>query len=330
MSDAVLSSIHGDVALIQINRPPVNAIDRAVRAGLKQAFERLRADAEVGAIVVAGSGKTFVAGADIKEFESGIEEPSYHELFRLVEDMPVPVIAAVHGVALGAGTELALACHYRIATPNASFGLPELSLGLIPGAGGTQRLPRVIPFAAAADMILSGRPLQATQARALGLVDAIIVGDPIDAARRYGEELIASGKGVRKTRERPIVEVEGFDDTLAVIRVQASKTMPKLPAASKLIDALAAAVEKPFDEGLRVESEISGRLQSSDESRALRHLFFAEREVAKIAGLPASVLPRRIEQIGIVGAGTMGSGIAMAFANADIPVAILDSSEDAL
>ncbi|MFZ5510669.1 MAG: enoyl-CoA hydratase/isomerase family protein, partial [Pseudomonadota bacterium] len=199
MSEVVSLSLLGDVALVTIDSPPVNAMDQALRAGLKQVFRELHANRDVRAIVLACRGKTFIAGADIKEFDTGIAEPGYHEVFRLIEDSPAPVVAAVHGTALGAGTEIALACHYRVARADARFGLPELSLGIIPGAGGTQRLPRLIPLEAAADMMLSGKPLAAGQAKELGLVDAVVEGDVIDGALAFARDLVARAAPVRRT-----------------------------------------------------------------------------------------------------------------------------------
>ena len=330
MGEVVSTSLSDGIAVVRVDKPPVNAMDQSVRAGLKRAFSELRAKPDVKAIVLACAGRTFIAGADIKEFDTGIAEPGYHEVFRLIEDSPVPVIAAIHGTALGAGTEVALACHYRVAAEGASLGLPELSLGIIPGAGGTQRMPRVIPFEAAADMMLSGRPLPATQAKELGLVDQVVKGDVTEGAIAYAKKLVAAGNGPRKTRERPVVGQEKIAETLKSKRAQVAKTMRNRLSPIKLLDALQAAAEKPFDEGLEVEKAVSASLQQATEARALRHLFFAEREVRKIPGLSPSVTPRPIGRIGIIGAGTMGGGIAMAFANAGLPVTMVDAKQEAL
>ena len=330
MGEVVSTGLSDGIAVVRVDKPPVNAMDRSVRAGLKRAFSELRANPDVKAIVLACAGRTFIAGADIKEFDTGIAEPGYHEVFRLIEDSPVPVIAAIHGTALGAGTEVSLACHYRVAAEGASLGLPELSLGIIPGAGGTQRMPRVIPFEAAAEMMLSGRPLPATQAKELGLVDQAIEGDVIEGAMAYAKKLVAAGNGPRKTRERPVIGAEKVAETLKAKRAQVAKTMRNRLSPLKLLDALQAAAEKPFDEGLEVEKAVSASLPQATESRALRHLFFAEREVRKIPGLSASVMPRPIDRIGIIGAGTMGGGIAMVFANAGLPVTMVDAKQEAL
>ena len=330
MGEVVSTSLRDGIAVVRVDKPPVNAMDQSVRAGLKIAFSQLRARSEVRAIVLTCAGRTFIAGADIKEFDTGIAEPGYHEVFRLIEDSPVPVIAAVHGTALGAGTEVSLACHYRVAAEGASFGLPELSLGIIPGAGGTQRMPRLIQLDAAAEMMLLGRPLRAAQAKELGLIDQVVTGDVKEGAVAYAKTLVAAGKGPRKTRERPVIGAEKLEETLKSKRAQVSKTMRNRQSPIKLLEALQAAAEKPFDEGLEVEKAASTALEQATESRALRHLFFAEREVRKIPGLSPSVTPRLIDRIGIIGAGTMGGGIAMVFANAGLPVTVVDAKQEAL
>jgi 3-hydroxyacyl-CoA dehydrogenase len=330
MGEVVSTCLSDGIAVVRVDKPPVNALDQSIRAGLKRAFSELRAKPDVKAIVLACAGRTFIAGADIKEFDTGIAEPGYHEVFRLIEDSPVLVIAAIHGTALGAGTEVALACHYRVAAEGASLGLPELSLGIIPGAGGTQRMPRVIPFEAAAEMMLSGRPLLATQAKELGLVDLVVKGDVTEGAMAFAKKLVAAGNGPRKTRERLVIGAEKIAETLKAKRTQVAKTMRNRVSPIKLLEALQAAAEKPFDQGLEVEKAVSASLQQTTEARALRHLFFAEREVRKIPGLSPSVMPRPIDCIGIIGAGTMGGGIAMAFANAGLPVTMVDAKQEAL
>ena len=327
MSDAVSYSTSGDIAVVIIDSPPVNAVNQAVRAGLKRVFSELRGKPDVKAIVLGCAGKTFVAGADIKEFDTGIAEPGYHEVLRLIEDSPVPVIAAVHGTALGAGTEIALSCHYRVAHEGARFGLPELSLGIIPGAGGTQRLPRLVPLEVALDMMLSGKPLPAAKALEAGLVDAVVSGEVPPAAVAFAKELLAKGATPRRTREQSVKGADQAAELFAAKRAQIARTMRNRQSPIALLDAVQAAVEKPFDEGLQVESALSAKLEQATESRALRHLFYAEREVRKIPGLSADVKARPITRVGIVGAGTMGGGIAMCFANAGIPVTILDTAQ---
>ena len=298
MSEVVNTTVADGIAIVRVDNPPVNALSGNVRAGLKRAFSELRDNPTVKAIILACAGRTFIAGADIKEFDTGVGEPSYHEVFRLIEDSSVPVIAAIHGTALGAGTEVTLACHYRVAAETASLGLPELSLGIIPGAGGTQRLPRLIKFKAAADIMLSAKPVSAARAKELGLVDLVVSGDVINGATDFARELIALGSRPRKTRERPVVGADEAAEVLRVKRAEIAKTMRNRQSPLKLLEALEAAAELSFDRGLEVEATIGGSLIQSTESKALRHLFFAERTVSKIPDLAEGVQPRAIRQGG--------------------------------
>jgi 3-hydroxyacyl-CoA dehydrogenase len=330
VAEAVSYSTAGEIATVMIDSPPVNAVNQGVRAGLKRVFTELREEAAVKAIVLGCGGKTFVAGADIKEFDTGIALPGYHEVLRLIEDSPVPVVAAVHGTALGAGTEIALACHYRVVHQGARFGLPELSLGIIPGAGGTQRLPRVVPLEVALDMTLTGKPLPAAKAAEAGLVDLVVGDEVVAAAVAYARKLVAGGAGPRRTREQPVKGTEGAGELFAAKRAQVAKTMRNRQSPLALIDALQAAVERPFDEGLQVEGKLSSQLEQATESKALRHLFYAEREVRKIPGLARDIAPRPIAQVGIVGAGTMGGGIAMCCVNVGLPVTLVDATQQNL
>jgi 3-hydroxyacyl-CoA dehydrogenase len=327
VSEAVSYSTAGEIATVMIDSAPVNAVNQGVRAGLKRVFTELRDKPGVKAIVLGCAGKTFVAGADIKEFDTGIAAPGYHEVLRLIEDSPVPVVAAVHGTALGAGTEIALACHYRVAHEGARFGLPELSLGIIPGAGGTQRLPRAVPLEVALDMTLTGKPLPAAKAAEAGLVDLVVGDEVVAAAVAYARKLVADGAGPRRTREQPVKGSEGAGELFAAKRAQVAKTMRNRQSPLALIDALQAAVEQPFDQGLQVEGKLSSQLEQATESKALRHLFYAEREVRKIPGLAAAIVPRPVARVGIVGAGTMGGGIAMCCANVGIPVTLVDATQ---
>ena len=317
MGEIVSTSLSDGIAVVRVDRPPVNAIDQTVRAGLHRAFGDLRKQSQVKAIILACGGRTFIAGADMKEFETGIAEPSYHDVFGLIEDSPVPVIAAIHGTALGAGSEIALACHYRVADEKASIGFPEISLGIIPGAGGTQRLPRVIPLKDATEMMLSGRPQPATRAKELGLVDEVTNRNLIEAAVDYANKLVAAGVKPRPTRDRPVLD-GGASDYFKTKRQEIAKSLPNRQSPAKLLDVVQTTFDKPFDEGLAIEKATSAVLEKANKSRALRSFFFAEREVRRIPGLFPKAEARSINQIGIVGAGTMGSGIAMAFANAGI------------
>jgi len=326
MTEVVSYAIKGDVAVVTVDNQPVNTMTREVRAGLKQCFEALRNE-NVKATVLACAGKTFLSGGDMREFETGVQEPGYHEVLRLIEDSAVPVVAALHGTVMGGGVETAVSCHYRVAAEGTRFGLPEITLGIIPGAGGTQRMPRLIGLEPALDMMLSGKPLTATQAKDLGLVDAVVGGDLIDAAVNYASDLISRGAGPRRTRDHGVAGGEKVAEVIAARRTKAAKTMRNRNSPNVLLDAIEASVTRKFDDGISFERTLSNQVERSIEGRAFRHLFFAERELRKIPGLSSDVKPRPVTRLGIVGAGTMGGGIAMCFANAGIPVTILDTSQ---
>ncbi|MBI5920994.1 MAG: enoyl-CoA hydratase/isomerase family protein [Betaproteobacteria bacterium] len=326
MSEVVSYSIKSGIAVVTVDSPPVNTMTRDVRVGLKKCFEALRGES-AKAIVLACAGKTFLSGGDMREFETGVQEPGYHEVLRLIEDSKVPVVAAIHGTAMGGGVETAISCHYRIAAEGARLGLPEITLGIIPGAGGTQRMPRLIGLEPALDMMLGGKPLTAAQARDAGLVDAVVGGDLVEAAVAYGRDLVAKGAGPRRTGDRSVAGGEKVAEVIAARRVKVAKTMRNRNSPNVLLDAVEASVTKKFEDGLAFERTLSNQVERAIEGRAFRHLFFAEREVRKIPGLSADVQPRPLTRIGIIGAGTMGGGIAMCFANAGIPVVILDTAQ---
>ena len=330
MTEVVSVAISDSIAVVTIDSPPVNAMAQPVRAGLKQAFAGLRERKDVKAVVIGCKGRTFVAGADIGEFDSGIAPPGYHEVLALIEDCAQPVVAAVHGTALGGGMEITLASHYRVAHEAARFGLPELTLGIIPGAGGTQRLPRLIPLEAAAELMLSSKPMPAAKAHELGLVDAIVSGDIIEGGIAFARDLAARGAGPRRTRDQQVRGADSAAEFFAAKRAQVAKSMRNRQSPLALLDALEAAVKLPFEEGLKAEAAISDKLVPATEARALRHLFFAEREVRRIPGLAKDVQARPVKRVGIVGAGTMGGGISMCFANAGVPVTLLDATQAAL
>lgn len=314
------------VGLILIDYPPVNVLGAAVRAGLSRALQSALADEAAQVIVIACAGKTFSAGADIGEFGAPMSEPSLQSVFAAIEAASKPVVAAIQGTALGGGVELALACHYRVAAADAKLGLPEITLGVIPGAGGTQRLPRVIGAVAALDMIISGAPVDATTAQRLGLIDALIDGDLLQGAQQYCEQLIERGAGRRPTRERA-VDVTGFD--LAGIQAVLGKHSRALKGRTTqhlIVDAVAAATQSKFDAGFAVERRIADYSLTTTESRALRHMFFAERQVSRVPGLPTDVSKAPIARVAVIGAGTMGSGIAIACADAGIAATLIDSN----
>ena len=327
MSEVVQVSMQGEIAVVTVDSPPVNTLSREVRAGLKECFESLRGRADVKAVVLACAGKTFLSGGDMREFETGVQEPGYHEVLRLIEDSAVPVVAALYGTVMGGGLETAIACHYRIAQEGTKLGLPEITLGIIPGAGGTQRMPRLVGLEPALDMMLSGKPLSVADAQKVSLVDTAVAGDVTVAAVAYARELVAAGKGPRRTRERSVEGGEKAAETIAARRAQLGKTFKNRNSPNVLLDAVQAAVDKPFDEGIAHERSLSSQVERAVEGRAFRHLFFSERELRKIPGLPADVKSRPVRKVGIVGAGTMGGGISMCFANAGIPVTIVDTAQ---
>ncbi len=330
MSELVSVSMQGEVAVVTVDSPPVNTLTREVRAGLKAAFEFLRGKPAARAVVLACAGKTFLSGGDMREFETGVQAPGYHEVLRLIEDSPVPVVAALHGTVMGGGLETAIACHYRVAQEATKLGLPEITLGIIPGAGGTQRLPRLIGLDPALEMMLSGKPLSAAEAAKVSLVDTAVAGDVTAAAVAYARELVASGKGPRRTREMSVEGREKAGEIIAARRAQLGKAFRNRNSPHVLLDAVQAAAELPFDAGIARERELSSQVERAVEGRAFRHLFFGERELRKIPGLPADVKSRKVAKVGIVGAGTMGGGIGMCFANAGIPVTIVDARQEAL
>ncbi|MDY6949203.1 MAG: enoyl-CoA hydratase-related protein [Pseudomonadota bacterium] len=281
LPDAVRYQRTRNVGFLLIDNPPVNVLGGAVRSGLARALDLGLADEAVQAIVIAGTGRAFSAGADISEFDAPMTEPTLQSLFAAIEAASKPVVVAMHGTVLGGGLELALAGHYRVAVTAATLGLPEITLGLIPGAGGTQRLPRVIGAIAALEMIISGLPVDASEAHRLGLIDAVLDGDLLKGAQLYCESLVAQGAGPRATRARPI-DLAGFDS--AGIEALLGKHSPQLRGRTTqhlVGEAVMAAAQRDFDAALAVERQIAERSLTTPESKALRHLFFAERQVAR-------------------------------------------------
>ncbi len=329
MSEVVRLEKSDRIGLIIIDSPPVNALSESVRSGLQDSFREAASDDSISAIVLMCAGKTFIAGADIAELDDAIGDTSYHELFGEIEAMQKPVVAALHGTALGGGVEAALACHYRVAAQSARIGFPEINLGIVPGAGGTQRLPRIVGVEEALKMFLSGRPLDAADAMSLGLVDALTDGDLRDFAVNFANELIKDGKGPRRACDVVLTRDDAVDAYLREERARIGAQMPDRQVPGMDIDAVEAAIDLPFDEGLRREKAISDASLQTSEAQAMMRLFFAERQTAKIPGIDPG-LARDIESGGIIGAGTMGRGIAMAFANAGIPVTILDLDRSAV
>src|SRR3984885_7267104 len=337
MNNLVNLTTQDGVAVITINNPPVNALSPGVPEGLLAALDVAEEDPLVRAIVIIGGGRTFIAGADIKELElaasgRGNGPPEFHATLASIEDTSKPVVMAIHGTALGGGNEVAMAGHYRVAVPDAQIGQPEVNLGIIPGAEGTQRLPRRVGVAAAVDLCVSGKPIRAQEALKLGLIDRVIEGDLLAGAAAFAREIVEKGGALRKTRE--LVDKLGSEFVDASIfvagRDQARKTRRNMLAPLKAVDAIEAAVNLPFDEGCQKEREIFEECIASDQARALIHAFFAERAVSKIPDIPKETAVYNIRQAAIIGAGTMGGGIAMACANAGISVLVKEVEQAAL
>ncbi|HZH26778.1 MAG TPA: 3-hydroxyacyl-CoA dehydrogenase NAD-binding domain-containing protein [Azospirillaceae bacterium] len=314
----------GAVGIILVDSPPVNALSKDVRAGLVACLEQGLADAQAKALVLAGGGRTFIAGADIREFGQPLAQPDLHEVIRRYEEASKPVVAAIHGTALGGGLETAFGCHYRVAVKSAVVGLPEVKLGILPGAGGTQRLPRLAGAEAAIQMITTGEFVPAARARDLGIVDEI-VDDLLPGAIAFAERIVAEGKPLRRIRD-----LAGPAHDPALFEAARKRQPGNLHAPQRCIDAVEAAATLPIDEGMRRERELFQQCMDHPQRRALIHVFFAEREASKIPDVPSDTPVRPIRSAAVLGAGTMGGGIAMNFANAGIPVVVVEQAQDAL
>ena len=328
MSNPVSLSRDSDIGVIRINYPPVNALGHGVREGLQQCLRDALADEQIRAVVVIGEGKTFPAGADIREFGKPPQQPALPAVIDEYEASDKLVVAAIHGTALGGGLEVALGCDYRVALDSARLGLPEVKLGLLPGAGGTQRLPRLVGAQKALEMIVGGNPVKAKEALSLGLVDEMVSGDLLEGALAYTRQLLADNAPLRKLCDLAVPDAQ--DGLFEQFEQSIARKQRGFKAPFSCIKAVKAAVELPFDKGVERERELFFKLLVSPESAAQRHVFFAEREVAKVPGLDKNTPKREINQVAVIGAGTMGGGIAMNFANAGIPVRLLEVKEDAL
>ena len=333
INPVVSLALDGDIAVVSINSPPVNALSQPVRQGILDGVRRAVADAQIAAIMLTCDGKTFVAGADITEFGKPLVAPSLVDVQDAIEGSPKPVIAAIHGTALGGGLELALCCHYRVAVPSARLGLPEVHLGLLPGAGGTQRLPRIVGVEQALDMITSGKHVDARSAHAAGLVDELVPEAALrPSAIAFARKIVADGKPLKRVRDLDdkVIAARGKPELFAAFRKANAKKFRGLLAPEYNIQAVEAAVARPFDEGLAVERKLFGELMAGSQSAAQRYVFFAERQVWKIPDVPDDTPTIPINRVGIIGAGTMGGGIAMNFVNLGIPVTIVETRQDAL
>ncbi len=322
---------HDAIAVITMNNPPVNGLGYATRSGIVEGMNTALVDEAVKAIILIGAGKAFSGGADIKEFNSpkALQEPSLQTVINIVEQSTKPVIAAIHAIAMGGGLELALGCHYRVANPGAQIALPEVKLGILPGAGGTQRLPRIIGLEDALNMIVSGEPVLSEKLAKTKLFDQIINGDLLEGAIKFALT-IADKRPLPKVRDVKIQHAYS-EAYLQFARNTVRAVAGPYPAPNKCIDALhAATTSRNFDDGLRKERQLFLELLQTDESKSLRHAFFAERAASKIPDIPENTALREIKSAAVIGAGTMGAGIAMNFANAGIPVKILEMKQGAL
>lgn len=321
----------GHVAVVTMNKPPVNGLGADLRAGIALALDQANADAAVQAIVLTGTPRAFSGGADVTEFGTpkALREPNLRVVIALLEDNPKPVVAAIAGQCLGGGLELAMGCHYRIALADATLGLPEVKLGLLPGAGGTQRLPRLIGLEAALNIIVSGNPTPAAKFKGTALVDEIVETDVVGAAVAYAGKVVSEKLPLRRARDLKVKDPQA-EAFLQFARNTVGAMSKNFPAPLKCLEMVANAVSKPFDEALRLEREGFMALMATPESRALRHVFAAERAAAKLPDVPEDTPLRTIAKVGVIGAGTMGGGITMNFLTAGIPVVLLETKQEAL
>ena len=324
-------NIHGNVAVIQLDNAPVNGLSHGLRAGIVHNVRQAEADANIAAVVLIGSDKAFSGGADIREFgtPAALAEPSLHTVINFVESSSKPVIAAIGGACMGGGLELALGCHFRVAISGAQIALPEVKIGLLPGAGGTQRLPRLIGVEAALNMIVLGEAIPSDALKATPLFDQFIEGDLLQGALAFAQTVITEKRALKKVRDLNASHPKA-DALFMFVRNAVGAMSKNYPAPLKCIDAVEAAVTQPFDAGIKTEGKLFLDLYMTEESRALRHLFLAERQASKVVGVAETAKPRAIASVGVIGAGTMGSGIAINFLLAGIPTAMLETKQEAL
>ncbi|MCX2980233.1 3-hydroxyacyl-CoA dehydrogenase [Halieaceae bacterium IMCC14734] len=332
LTDMADLTLEDGIAVITIDNPPVNALSQGVRQGIKDGVEKCLADNAVKAIVLICAGRTFIAGADITEFGGAPKEPGLHETLDRMENADKPIVAAIHGTALGGGLETALCCHFRVCDSGARFGLPEVNLGLLPGAGGTQRLPRVVGAEKALQMMTSGVQIGAEEALATGLVEQIVDTDLRSGAVAFAHEVVASGQPLQRIRDRDdkLQSARGNPGLFDEFRKSIARKTRGFLAPEYNIRCIEAAVNLPFDEGIAVEQKLFMELMSGPQSRAQQYFFFAERQAAKIPDVPRDTPERPINKVGVIGAGTMGGGISMNMANVGIPVIIIETQQEAL
>jgi len=328
MSDVASYAVRDGIAVITMNNPPVNGLGNALRAGLMDGLNKADADPAVKGVVIIGSARFFSGGADIREFNQKRLPPDLPDVNDRQDAMKKPLVAAIGGFALGGGLELALACHYRVAAPKSQVGLPEVKLGILPGSGGTQRLPRIVPMAEAVRLMTTGAMLPAEKAKEYGLIDEIVQGDLLEGALSFTKKIL--GKPLPRIRDRR-AQLEGDPKAFfAQVREQVAKESKGYPAPLEIVACAEAAASKPFDEGRKEERERFNKLVVGSESKALRHMFFAERQTSKIPDVPEDTPVRELKRAAVIGAGTMGGGIAMNFANAGIPVTLIDMNQAAV
>ncbi|MDG1152066.1 MAG: 3-hydroxyacyl-CoA dehydrogenase NAD-binding domain-containing protein [Hyphomicrobiales bacterium] len=333
INDVTNLDINENIAILTLNSPPVNALSANVREGLDIGIKAAIANNNVEAIVLICDGRTFIAGADISEFGKEPKGPSLFEVQEELENSPKPIIAAIHGTALGGGLEVALTCHYRIAVPSAKCGLPEVSLGLLPGAGGTQRLPRLVGVEQALKMVTSGTHLSADKCLKSGLIDKMASENQLlEDSTSFAKEIIANNRPLKKVRDmdEKVIAARGNDQLFSDFRKSIARKTRGFLAPEYNIQCIEAAVNKSFEEGIKVERDLFLKLVTGNQSAAQRYFFFSQRQVAKIPDIPRETEKLKIDEVGIIGAGTMGGGIAMNFANANIPVTIVEQNQERL
>ena len=333
INDVTTLEKEGGIAVVTLNSPPVNALSAPVREGINNGIKQAIGDPDVQAIVLICNGKTFIAGADITEFGKAPKGPSLFEAQAMIENASKPVIAAIHGTALGGGLEVALTCHYRVAVPSAKCGLPEVNLGLLPGAGGTQRLPRIVGAEKAVEMVTSGQHVGAKKCLEMGLVDELAEeGKLREGAVAFANKIVAEKRPLKKVRDLndKVEAARGKPEIFEKIRKDNARKFRGFLAPEYNIQCIEAAVNLPFDEGIKVEQKLFRELMTGTQSAAQRHVFFAERQVWKIPDVPADTPTIPVNKVGIIGAGTMGGGIAMNFLNVGMPVTIVETKQEAL
>lgn len=333
MKGTVHYEVKGNIALMTIDNPPVNPLSSGVRQGLTDGINKALSDDSVEAVVLTGAGRAFIAGADISEFGGKAEGPSLFDCLNTMDDSTKPIIAAINGTAFGGGLEVALCCHYRVIADSAPVGLPEVKLGLLPGAGGTQRLPRLIGAEKALDFILSGDPIPGPEATELGITDEVAAGDIVQAGMEFAQKIIDQGGNVRRIRDETAIIEKDRDnqEMFEAARKTSARRMRNRFAPEMIIQCVEAAVNSgDFDTGLKVEQECFAKCLKHPQREALIHMFFSEREVAKIPDVPKETQASKIDQAAVIGCGTMGGGISMSFLNVGVPVTVLEVDQEAL